>query len=83
MGSREQFEKWAIEDAATQNVVIAPRRNGAWYFEDGESSYLNTAWAAWQGSRKALVVDLRGLGWAPCVLQEAVEAADLQEKWPC
>lgn len=51
MNSRDQFERWAISDAVTQGVSLALRRNGDWYFEEGITSYLNTAWAAWQAAR--------------------------------
>lgn len=33
---------------------------------------------AWNASRRELVEDLRKLEWAPCVLQEAIDAADLR-----
>jgi len=54
---RNEFEAWAIADAATQGVHISPKRNGDWYFEE-ETQYMNTAWAAWQASRSAVVIEL-------------------------
>lgn len=59
MNSREQFEQWAIADAATQGVVLAPLRNGDWYNETG-GSYLNTAWAAWQSAKGYIPVRKMG-----------------------
>lgn len=51
---REEFEAWAIKDAASVGVVLSPVRHGEWYGHDR----LNTAWAAWQASRAALVIEL-------------------------
>ena len=35
---------------------------------------------AWKASRVQLIEELRKLGWAPCVLQEAIDAAGIE---PC
>lgn len=35
--------------------------------------------AAWNASRRELIAELRKLNWAPCVLQEAIDAAGIED----
>jgi hypothetical protein len=70
MGSKRQFQDWFEEQ---QDL--------------GERCGVSLGWAqeelmeaAWNASRRELIEELRKLDWAPCVLQEAIDAAGVE---PC
>lgn len=52
---REQFEAWAIEDAASIGRTLKFERGGDWYL-GSDHQQMNLGWAAWQASRAAVVV---------------------------
>lgn len=57
--TREKFEAWAVSDAASCGYALSIKRNEGWYWPDSDgNNHLNTAWAAWQASRAALVIEL-------------------------
>lgn len=80
---REEFE------AAACAVILADHPGSGLTVEeikagrDG-SSYKSSTWAgmwwAWQASRETLIEKLATLEWAPCVLQEAIDASGVE---PC
>ncbi|NMX70890.1 hypothetical protein HBO15_26405 [Pseudomonas sp. WS 5111] len=54
---REEFEAWAIEDAASTDKTLKFERGGDWYLGK-DHQQMNLGWAAWQASREALVIEL-------------------------
>ncbi|KRP59061.1 hypothetical protein [Pseudomonas trivialis] len=85
---REEFEVWAISDAAECGMDLDFRFEAVagWYL--GRSGkHMNLAWAAWQASRDALAIDLpqqsganRDWNQAIRYCQQAIEAAGLKVK---
>lgn len=56
---REEFEAWAIADAAEcgMDLEFQFEAEAGWYL--GKSGkHMNLAWSAWQASREALVIAL-------------------------
>ena len=54
---RDQFEAWAIKDAASTGRSLKFERGGEWYLGK-DHQQMNLGWAAWQASREAVVVEL-------------------------
>jgi len=54
---REEFEAWAIKDAASTDKTLSFERGGEWYLGK-DHQVMNLGWAAWQASREALVIEL-------------------------
>jgi hypothetical protein len=54
---REEFEVWAIKDAASTDKALKFERGGEWYLGK-DHQVMNLGWAAWQASRETLVIDL-------------------------
>lgn len=54
---REEFEAWAIEDAASTDKTLKFEHGGEWYLGKDHQA-MNLGWAAWQASREALVIEL-------------------------
>ena len=52
---REEFEAWAVLDAASTDKALKFAREGEWYMGK-DHQVMNLGWAAWQASREALVV---------------------------
>ena len=79
---REEFEAWAIEDAASTDKTLKFERGGEWYLGK-DHQVMNLGWAAWQASRESLVIDLPkviGSLMYSSDVYEAVEAAGLKVK---
>jgi hypothetical protein len=54
---REEFEVWAIKDAASTGKTLSFERGGEWYLGKDHQA-MNLGWAAWQASREILVIEL-------------------------
>lgn len=52
--SRDEYEKFAIEDARSVGVTLNFYRDGDWY-GGMQSNDLNTGWACWKASRESLL----------------------------
>lgn len=53
---RDEFESWAVLDAASTDKALKFEREGEWYLGK-DHQVMNLGWAAWQASREALVVE--------------------------
>ena len=54
---RDEFESWAVLDAASTDKALKFEREGEWYLGK-DHQVMNLGWAAWQASREALVIEL-------------------------
>lgn len=73
MNSKEQFEKWSESHYVLKELSVD--------FEDGEyvEPEMQYAYESWEASRLELIAALRKLVWAPCVLQEAIDASGIED----
>jgi hypothetical protein len=74
--SQEQFDEWMEEKIP---ALYQGRRVMLHRYDTVDSPEEDIAKAAWKASREALIAELRKLEWAPCVLQEALDAAGLED----
>ncbi|MFL1387521.1 hypothetical protein ACI77F_07590 [Pseudomonas tritici] len=70
---REEFEEWAAEESEVRGVgtllgLMTDEHNDRY-----SMIWTQTAWMAWQASRKALVVDLPAVGPSPEPPEDAID----------
>lgn len=69
---RDDFEAWAVADASTTGKTLRFERVDEWYM-GADHQTMNLGWAAWQGSRESLAIELPPVPPAPEEPEEAID----------